>query len=216
MQEAKHHISRTDFQLERFIFFSDGVFAICITLLVIEIKVPSLSEHTDRALLKYLSETSLRFFGFLLSFCIIGHYWIVHHRIFGYVKKSTSMLLWLNLAFLLTVILLPFSSGLFGEYGSNINMDVPYLIYVLNMCLTGVVNCLLWIYVSNPKRDLLTHEIPKARIHLGIIRSLIIPFIFILSLLVSLVFPVLSRFIPILIPLILNFGLGRLEKKAYL
>jgi len=216
MQEAKHDISKVSFQLERFIFFSDGVFAICITLLVIEIKVPSLSKLTDQALLQYLSATSLKFFGFLLSFCIIGHYWIVHHRIFGYVKKSTSLLLWLNLAFLLTIVLLPFSSGLFGEYGSNINMYVPYLVYVLNMCLTGIVNCWLWVYVSNPKRDMLTHKIPKARIHLGIIRSLIIPFIFILSLLVSLVFPLISRFIPLFIPLILNFGLKGLEKKAYL
>lgn len=215
MQEAKHHDSKADFQLERFIFFSDAVFAICITLLVIEIKVPTLPEPSDRALLQYLSSTSLKFFGFLLSFYIIGHYWIVHHRIFGYVKKSTGMLLWINLAFLLTVILLPFSSGLFGEYGSHINMDVPYLIYVLNMCLTGIVNCWLWVYVSNPKRDLLTHPIPKERIHLGIVRSLIIPIVFIISLIVSLFFPVISRFIPLLIPLISNYGLKRLENKAY-
>ena len=216
MQEAKHHDSKADFQLERFIFFSDAVFAICITLLVIEIKVPALAEPTDRALLQYLSSTSLKFFGFLLSFYIIGHYWIVHHRIFGYVKKSTGTLLWINLAFLFTVILLPFSSGLFGEYGSHINMDVPYLIYVINMCLTGLANCWLWVYVSNPERDLLTHKIPKERIHLGIIRSLIIPIVFIMSLIVSLVFPVLSRYIPLLIPLILNYGLKSLERKAYL
>ena len=99
MQEAKHHESKTSFQLERFIFFSDGVFAICITLLVMEIKVPALPEPTDRALLQYLSSTSLKFFGFLLSFYIIGHYWIVHHRIFGYVKKSTECFYGLILPF---------------------------------------------------------------------------------------------------------------------
>ena len=214
MQEAKHHESKTSFQLERFIFFSDGVFAICITLLVMEIKVPALPEPTDRALLQYLTSTSLKFFGFLLSFYIIGHYWIVHHRIFGYVKKSTGMLLWLNLAFLLTVILLPFSSGLFGEYGSNINMDLPYLIYILNMCLTGLVNCWLWVYVSNPKRELLTHTISKERIDLGIIRSLAIPFIFILSLIVSLFSPIISRIILILIPLVSNYDFKKLENKA--
>lgn len=216
MKEAKHDSSRADFQLERSIFFSDGVFAICITLLVIEVKVPVLTEQTDHALLQYLSHTSLKFFGFLLSFCIIGHYWMVHHRIFGYVKKYTSMLLWLNLFFLLTVILLPFSSGLFGEYGSNLDMEIPYLIYVINMCLAGLANCWLWIFVSDPKRDLLTHTIPKARINLGIIRSLVIPVVFIISLLASLVLPVIvSRLIPLLIPVILHFGLRGLEKKAY-
>ncbi len=126
------------------------------------------------------------------------------------------MLLWLNLFFLLTVILLPFSSGLFGEYGSNLDMEIPYLIYVINMCLAGLANCWLWIFVSDPKRDLLTHTIPKARINLGIIRSLVIPVVFIISLLASLVLPVIvSRLIPLLIPVILHFGLRGLEKKAY-
>jgi len=216
MREAKHLESRMGFQLERFSFFSDGVFAICITLLVIEIKVPVLPENTDHALLEYLSETSLKFFGFVLSFCIIGHYWIVHHRIFGYVKKSPNALLWINLAFLLTVVLLPFSSGLFGEYGSNIHMYVPYLIYVLNMCLTGFVNYWLWLYVSNPKREILTHKISKQRIRLGAVKSLVIPVVFIFSLLVSLFSPLVSRFIPILIPVILNFGLKGFERKANL
>src|SRR5678810_781896 len=117
MHQPRHDISRTQFQLERFIFFSDGVFAICITLLVIEIKVPDHHDiFSDPSLWKYLSGRSLNFLGFLISFGIIGHYWTVHHRIFGYVKKYTSSLFWINLAYLLSVVLLPFSSGLLGEY----------------------------------------------------------------------------------------------------
>src|SRR4249919_2182398 len=111
MQDPKHDASRQIFQLERLSFFSDGVFAISMTLLIIEIKVPEIKHPealTDQVLWHYLSEMSLRFFGFLISFGIVGHYWSVHHRIFGYVIKSTTSLIWINLGFLLTVVFLPF------------------------------------------------------------------------------------------------------------
>jgi uncharacterized membrane protein len=217
MHQPRHDISRTQFQMERFIFFSDGVFAICITLLVIEIKVPDPNEYhifTDASLWHYISERSLNFLGFLISFGIIGHYWTVHHRIFGYGKSYTSGLLWLNLGFLFSVVLLPFSSGLLAEYGSSTTMFLPYGIYVGNMCLTGLMNSWLWLYVSNPARELLTHKISYARIRLGLYRSLVLPAIFILSFIISFFLPVISRFIPMLIPIILHWGMKGLERKA--
>lgn len=214
MQNASHHASRTNFQLERFSFFSDGVFAIAITLLVIEIKVPTLSSPSDHELAKYLSEIALKFFSFIISFGVIGHYWSVHHRIFGYVKRSTPAVVWLNLLFLFSIVLLPFSSGLLGEYGSVPRMQLPYSIYVVNIIFTSLTNWLLWKYVSDPKRDLLTHTISASRIRLGVYRSLILPGIFIVSLLVSFVLPMVARFIPLFIPLVLNGGMNALEKKA--
>jgi uncharacterized membrane protein len=217
MHHPRHDISRTPFQLERFVFFSDGVFAICITLLVIEIKVPNRDElniSTDIGLWHYLSHNSLKFFGFLLSFGIIGHYWSVHHRIFGYAKNYTTSLIWINLAYLFTVVLLPFSSGLLGEYATDTKMLLPYAVYVANMCLTGFMNCWLWLYVSNPRRDLLTRKISRARIHLGLYRSLMIPVTFMFALLLSFFLPLISRFIPVLIPIILHWGMKGLEKKA--
>jgi len=182
--------------MERFIFFSDGVFAICITLLVIEIKVPDKLEYhifNDAGLWDYLSHRALIFLGFLISFGVIGHYWTVHHRIFGYGKGYTSGLLWLNLGFLFSVVLLPFSSGLLAEYGSDPGMYLPYGIYVGNMCLTGFMNCWLWLYVSNPRRNLLTHKISSARIRLGLYRSLIVPTVFIISFIISFFSPLISR-----------------------
>jgi len=217
MQHPRHDASRAQFQLERFTFFSDGVFAICITLLIIEIKVPDQEElkiYTDTALWHYLKEMSLKFLGFLISFGIIGHYWSVHHRIFGYAKNYTTTLLWINMAFLFSVVLLPFSAGLLGEYSSDISMKLPYAIYVMNMCLTGFMNCWVWLYVSNPKRDLLTRKISRARIKLGLYRSLVVPVIFVFALIVSFFYPLVSHFIPVLIPIILHWGMGGLEKKA--
>ena len=214
MREPKHDKERQDFQLERFTFFTDGVCAICITLLIIEIRVPDLPAPTDALLWKSLSHMSLRFLGFVISFGIVGHYWSVHHRIFGYVIKYTTGLLWLNLAFLFTVVLLPFSSGFLGEYSSYPDLKLPYGVYTFNMCLTGFMNCWLWLYVSNPKRKMLSREISPARIRLGLYRSLVIPVIFIISFLISFAFPVFSKLILLLIPILLHWGMRSLEKKA--
>jgi uncharacterized membrane protein len=214
MREPKHDKERQDFQLERFTFFTDGVCAICITLLIIEIRVPELEAPTDGLLWQSLSDMSLRFLGFVISFGIVGHYWSVHHRIFGYVVKYTTSLLWINLAFLFTVVLLPFSSGFVGQYSSYTDLKIPYAVYTFNMCLTGFMNCWLWLYVSNPKRKMLSRTISPDRIRLGLYRSLVIPVIFIISFFISLFLPVVSRLILILIPIILHWGMKGLEKKA--
>lgn len=214
MKEPKHDKERLSFQMERFIFFSDGVFAICITLLIIEIKVPELGMPSDKLLWQSLTHMSLRFLGFLISFGIVGHYWSVHHRIFGYVVKYSSTLLWLNLGYLFTVVLLPFSSAFLGEYGSYSNLKIPYAVYTFNMCLTGFMNCWLWLYVSNPKRRMLTRIISPARIRLGLYRSLIIPAVFLLSFLVFFILPVFSKFLLLLIPVMLHWGMKGLEKRA--
>jgi len=214
MREPKHDKERLDFQLERFTFFTDGVCAICITLLIIDIKVPELEFPSDTLLWQSLSHMSLRFLGFVISFGIVGHYWSVHHRIFGYVVKYTTALLWLNLAYLFTMVLLPFSAGFLGQYSSDSSLKPPYGMYTFNMVLTGFMNCWLWLYVSNPKRKMLSRIISPARIRLGLYRSLVIPIFFIISFLVFLVWPVVSKFILLLIPVMLHWGMKGLEKRA--
>ena len=129
-----HNELKKEFQIERMILFSDAVFAIAITLMAIEIKVPAI-EHdvTDRALLLALGKLALKFAGFFISFFIIGLYWTVHHRLFSYVENYNNRLLWINLIFLLSIILMPFSSGFYGEYSHKIELIVTTGEYVLNV-----------------------------------------------------------------------------------
>ena len=107
-----HSEIKKEFQLERLILFSDAVFAIAITLLVIEIKIPEIHENvSDQALLNSLGHLIPKFIGFIISFLLIGLYWTVHHRMFGFVVNYTPRLLWLNLFFLFfstRAIVLPF------------------------------------------------------------------------------------------------------------
>ena len=214
MAQAGHSANRTHFQLDRISFFTDGVFAIAITLLVIEFKVPVIEHPTDHLLWDALKEMSWKLLGFIISFCIVGYYWSVHHRIFGYVEKYTSRLVWLNLLFLFSVVLLPFTSGLLGEYASETHLLVPYSFYVINICLTALMNAVLWFYVSNPKHDLLTHQISKERILLGFYFTLVVPILFIISLLIVNFSPTFGRLIPLTIPFILKYGLNGLTTRA--
>ena len=214
MQEARHDKERQYFQVERFTFFVDAVFAITITLLIIEIKVPVIPDATDKLLWHSISAMGFRFLGFVISFGIVGHYWSVHHRIFGYVIKNSTSLIWINLTFLLAVVMLPFSAGLLGEYSSATDLKIPYAIYTLNMFFTGIMNCWMWLYVSNPKRKMLTRQISKSRIMLGVYRSLVIPSVFVISFILFFFVPVIAYCTLILIPIILHWGMGRLEKRA--
>ena len=82
------------------------------------------------------------------------------------------------------------------------------------MVLTGLMNCWLWIYVSNPKRKMLTRQISKSRIMLGVYRSLVIPLIFSISFLLFFMWPVVAYCTLLLIPIILHWGMKGLERRA--
>ncbi len=151
MQPDRDH--RTQLQVERIIFFSDAVFAIAITLLVIEIRVPELDDPvSEMRLLTAVFHLLPKFMGFVISFVIVGLYWTRHHFIFGHVINYTSRLLWLNLFLLLAIALMPFSTGLFGEYSTprTMHLRTPLIVYVLNISFVGLMNFLIASYIGNP------------------------------------------------------------------
>lgn len=214
MKQFRLHHDNVNSQLKRIITITDSVFAVALTLLVIDIKLPEISSPTDNILWNSLKDLKWTILGFIISFFIVGYYWSVHHRIFGYVIKYTNRLLWINLMFLFTVILLPFTSGLLGKFAFNINLLLPYGLYVFNICLTALMNSIMWFYVSNPKNKLLTYEISKERILLGFYFTLVVPLIFIISFLISFINPFIGRLIPIIIPFVLKYGLIGLTNRA--
>lgn len=109
---------KNEFQLERIIFFSDAVFAIAITLLIIDIRIPFREGFTNGQLVQALSEKAPELFGFVISFFIIAGFWVLHHKMFSYVVPFDQKLVWLNLFFLFFIVLLPFSTWIFGVYGN--------------------------------------------------------------------------------------------------
>jgi len=187
MSHKQHDLfeNRTQFQLERLILFSDAVFAIAITLLIIEIKVPHLQHDSGEhvSLGQWFIQSIPKFVGFVLSFSMIGIYWNIHHRMFGYVKDYDQKLIWLNIFFLMWIVLMPFSSALYSEnFGSN----ACFIVYCINLIMLGVSVMLLWKYIGSPKRNLsMGLENPNFRKYL-IMRSLVVNLSFLIGIILCL------------------------------
>lgn len=130
-----------DHPLERMIFFSDAVFAIAITLLVIEIHVPHLPHGAPPSAFGHeLIALFPSFFAFVLSFLVIGRFWIGHHNIFSLLTAYDPRLLWPNLFFLLAIAFMPFATAFLG---ANMGAFVPALLYNGTMVGIGLLNLML-------------------------------------------------------------------------
>jgi len=213
MSNKLHNELKKEFQLERLILFSDAVFAIAITLLVIEIKIPEIHEKpiTDNAVLHKLAELIPKFVGFLVSFLLIGQYWIVHHRMFSFVINFTDRLIWLNILFLFAIALMPFSTGFYSEYVLR-GVVTPVIFYTANIALLGLANFLMWRYLSNQKNNL-TENLTPALARYFSLRALTVPTIFVIFSFVYLYKPMIAFFIPILIPFIMRLIFNPMKKK---
>ena len=219
MDNNLHNELRKEFQLERLILFSDAVFAIAITLLVIEIKIPEIHENvSDKALLQSLGHLIPKFIGFIVSFMMIGLYWTVHHRMFGFVTSYSRKLLVLNLVFLFFVALMPFSTGFYSEYSGpdmvRHQLMVPMIFYVLNFCGMGFMNYFMWVYITNPKNKVAEPPVNALFVKQARATSLVVPLVFLAMLPVAYFTNVIfAAYVPMLIPVILRILKKKIAKK---
>ncbi len=113
-----------EIEFSRIVAFSDGVFAIAITLLVLNLSVPE--QVRDGELGTVLWNQHQDLFAYALSFAVIGRFWVIHHRFFGEVTGFDSRLIGLNLFYLAWIVLIPFSSKVFGDHGGSTAAEVLY------------------------------------------------------------------------------------------
>jgi uncharacterized membrane protein len=127
--------AENEVEFSRIVAFSDGVFAIAITLLVLNLNVP---EHIKGAdLSRVLWEQRQDLFAYGLSFAVIGRFWIVHHRFFADVTGFDGRLLSLNLFYLAWIVLIPFSSQVLGDHGGDTGAIVLYAANLAGVVLVG-------------------------------------------------------------------------------
>jgi uncharacterized membrane protein len=131
---------------ERLAALSDGIFAITITLLVLEIKVPELSDH---GLVGDLSTALFhlvpKILSHLISFVVLGLYWVAHHNMFAHIKRHDHVLLWLNILLMMCVASIPFPTGLISEYPDH---QISVIIYASVLAFTGIVMDTIWWYAN--------------------------------------------------------------------
>jgi uncharacterized membrane protein len=139
--------------------FSDGVFAIAITLLVLTIPPPDDYRHLGDALWNQWPAYA----AYVVSFAVIGIMWLNHHTVFDHFERVDRNLVYLNLALLATVVLIPYPTQVFGEaLQRGQGEKVAAVFYSALMTLNAVTWAALWLYGSS-RRRLLGDEFPEAQ-----------------------------------------------------
>jgi uncharacterized membrane protein len=157
--------------LERLTALSDGVFAVAMTLLVLDVRVPvseASAAFSDHGLWDALLKQGPNFAAYLLSFSMLGTFWLAQHGLLDILGRCDRTLTWINLGFLFVVTLLPFSAALLAHY---VHLRVAVGVYWLNILLLGAG--LEWT-ARYGRRALLPSEASQARARLAIFRRRIL------------------------------------------
>jgi uncharacterized membrane protein len=140
------HESRLDDRaVDRLVFFSDAVIAIIITLMVLEVRLPTLPEHTsDAEVLRALVAIWPKYLAVALSFLVIGLFWTLHHRRFNWVRRVDPTLVWLDLVYLLVLACVPFATALTAEHPGRTSA----IVYASVLGVASLIAALLWWHVG--------------------------------------------------------------------
>jgi uncharacterized membrane protein len=182
--------------------FSDGVLAIAITLLVLEIKVPHLVAPDDALeALAALAALTPKFLGYLLSFFFIAVFWVNHHRFFRLIERVDGRLLWLNILLLLALSFIPFPTAMIGEYPGN---PTCLALFAVVLMLAGIAFNLMWRQAR--ARQLFHAGVAPALVDSAAVRGLIGPVAYGLAAIIAYLLPAAAWAIFILVPLVYAFG----------
>jgi uncharacterized membrane protein len=136
---------------------ADGVFAIVMTLLVLELAIPQIHGGTNQELTQALGAMWPKFIAYTLSFLVLGVFWLIHHFLFDNITYYDARLAWLNILFLLFVAMVPFTTSLLGEY---LLEKTPTIIYGIQLLVIFFMGFSIWSYGTS--KHLTDTEIDKA------------------------------------------------------
>jgi uncharacterized membrane protein len=165
-------------EFSRIVAFSDGVFSIAITLLVLELQLPDTLKNTAEVW-HSLGDQHEKFLAYAISFAVIARFWLVHHSFFSEVKAFNSRLIGLNMLYLAFIVLIPFSSQVLGEYGGTLPAVVVYSVNLAAVVLIGQ-----WMAWDARKTGLARADAQTERESL--VRATFIAAVFLLSIVVAL------------------------------
>ena len=186
--------------------FVDGVFAIAITILVLELQVPAL-QYSNLAVVHFIGEIIPELFGYFLSFFLLAIFLNSHHRQFRFIKQTNSNFWWANILMLSLITMVPFSTSLLTGFGG---IFTAVLFFNLNMLLAGLTLVFLWKYAQ--KADLIKEDTEPETISFIGKKNLAIPIIALLAIGTAFFSPNLSNLVYLLLFAIIPI-LNRLDHK---
>ncbi len=163
----RRRYGRDSVEFGRALAFSDGLFAIAMTLLIVAIAVPEISNGDNvKDLADALNDLTPEFISFFISFAVIGRYWLAHHQFFSLLESIDGALLGFNLIYLAFVAFLPFPTALLGDYFEN---PLSVAIYAANVAAVSGMEVVLFRHAY--RAGLLKHRIPQNVYRYGVLMS---------------------------------------------
>jgi uncharacterized membrane protein len=208
-EDEQHAPRRRGYDVSRLLALSDGIFAIAMTLLVLDVPVPPhLAQRTDAALAQALMDLEPNLISFGLSFLLVALYWARHRRIFRDITHTIARLIQLNVTLLLLVCLVPFTAALLSRYG---DIGTAIVVYAVNLAALGLA--LTGLQAECWRHGLLAPR-PSATEHRwSMIRGLAGAAIFLSSIPIALVNPT-AGYLPWLAMLAVGPVISRLSRRA--
>ena len=127
---------------------TDGVYAIAMTILILNLHVPQVAQ-SGPDLIHALWGISSLFTNFVISFLLLAIFWVVHHQHFYHIKRADTKLLWINIFSLLFVVLIPFTTSVYGEYPG---LTVAAIFFEANILVLGLIKYVQWSYATTDRR----------------------------------------------------------------
>ncbi len=183
-RETTAEIPHDELGFERIVFFSDAVMAIAITLMALEIRLPELEPDMVSAQVgAALLGLAPHIFVYILSFMVIGMYWLLHHRLFRMIVRYNSGMIWFNLIFLMFAAFVPVATNALGTYPEQ---PLVIIMYAVSLALMGFSELALWLYAWS--RHMIKPAITRNVCLYIALRMLVPPMIFLLSIPVALTY----------------------------
>ncbi len=176
---------------------ADGIFAIAMTLLVLTLTLPDMTQ-TKLGLSQLLAEQWPKFFNYALSFVLLAIFWMVHHQQFHVIRRTDRRHVWINIGILMFVVLMPFSTDVVGDYSGE---TLAELLFGANLMILGLLFLLNWWYACW-KHRLVDPDLDRETIVGGIRRSCVTPVVAALSMVLSFFIPGWALAAYMLIPFI--------------
>lgn len=191
----------------RILAISDGVFGVALTLLVLEIRVPFMASiRSEQDLMQAFFALKSKFLVYLLAFMTTGIFWVGHSSQYKYIEGSDRNLNWINLLFLLSVTMLPFTTAFLGDYT---HFKFPIAVYWFNLLLMGIMLYINWAYAC---RHHFVDEKIKALADLPLRRRIVIAqSLYLLGALLCFISPFLS--IAFIIAVQMNYAFAFLSQR---
>ena len=175
---------QTKIRLEHAISFSDAIFAFSITFMAISIQLPNLPENLTQAqvIQSLVKELGPPFAIYVISFFVIGVYWISYHQIFNHIVGSLTIIVWLNLVFLFFITIIPFAVDLQVDYGSY---QIIFILYALVLTFAGLLLSLIWLHAG--KNRIVDKSLSHTEERFILLESILLPSVFVISILISVI-----------------------------